>query len=469
MTMMRVLTRSGVIEGSDKVKSFVASPDCVSPFWLDVVAPGDSDVRWLGEVFGFHPLTLEDLLGINNRPKLEEYGDYIFLVVRELVVPLAPPPLQGKQRTPQPLLVAQQLGATEVHMYLSERYFVTVRAEEQCAVDAVWRRVTTKGLDALGPRGGIDDGRDDTVNALQPPSGDAPASTSLAAAAIPANGNAAVTNQPANQSSSKGITPPGSPARSSEAAEFLSMSDQPENGAAQARQRAVAKRLPNTATLNHSAQPASDGQRRRNASRINPYEPQLSASNPFSHGLDFLMYNVLDDVVDSYFDALEAVEDEIDALEDVVVEHPTRGVLDSIFTLKGNLMILRKQTTPMREAVNTLVTHEYTFVNKDNLIYFRDVYGLLVAVYEIVDTERDNAISVLDAYLSSVNNNLNVVMKRLTGISGLFLPITAITGFAGMNLASLPNAQEWYNYVIYFLLICVPLTAFYIFKRNDWL
>ncbi len=443
MTMMRVLTPKGVLEG-EAVKPFFQAKNNTDPFWFDIVSPSEDDVRWLGESFGFHPLTLEDLLGVNNRPKLEEYGDYLFMVVRELIVEQQSVrdqrwvSQQGQRDVPVP-----GLKATELHMYLSERFLVTVRDEQQCAVDSVWRKVTAnahppqanpsqnKGITRTLPPAPADP-RDD-----QPDDDDTDPDTSAA--------DFATNNR---------------------ASEHLAEPEVKGSFTAQPRQSAVAKRLPAVATL--TAAPSNGAQPKR-SSRENPYEPQLSATNPFAHGLDFLVYNILDDVVDSYFDALEAVEDEIDALEDQVVERPHRGILESIFMLKSNLMILRKQTTPMREAVNNLITHNYSFIHEDNLIYFRDVYSLLVAVYEIVDTERDNAVSVLDAYLSSVNNNLSVIMKRLTGISVLFLPITAITGFAGMNLHSLPNEANWYNQIIYLLLIIIPFGMYYWFRKNDWL
>jgi len=192
--------------------------------------------------------------------------------------------------------------------------------------------------------------------------------------------------------------------------------------------------------------------------------------HPLERGPDYLLYRILDDTADTYFDALERTADQIDYLEDTVIDRPDRELLNDVFTVKRNLVTIRRQATPMRESLNTLSNPGNAFVHPENQIYLRDVHNLMTTVYELADTQRDSTGGVLDAYLSSVNNNLSTVMKRLTIISTIFLPISFIVGFGGMNFTRfIPYDDPIVFWGLMASLVIVPAVMLLWFYRSRWI
>ncbi len=199
-------------------------------------------------------------------------------------------------------------------------------------------------------------------------------------------------------------------------------------------------------------------------------QPGEDDAHPLDHGPDFVLYRLLDSTVDTYFATLQATADQIDWLEDVVVDRPERHLLDDVFIVKRNLVTIRRLAGPMREAMNGLSNAGNAFVGPANQVYLRDVHNLLVAVTEVADTQRDSSSGVLDAYLSSVNNNLSQVMKRLTAIATIFLPLSFLVGFGGMNFtAFMPFDNPVAFWGMIALLVAIPVGMFIWFLRNDWL
>ncbi len=190
---------------------------------------------------------------------------------------------------------------------------------------------------------------------------------------------------------------------------------------------------------------------------------------PLAHGVDFILYRLLDNTADTYFAALEVTADQIDFLEDSVVERPDRQLLEDVFVIKRNLMTIRRQATPMREALNVLSNPGTPFVQEANSLFLRDVHNLLVAVYESADSQRDSAGGVLDAYLSSVNNNLSMVMKRMTIIATIFMPISFIVGFGGMNFVNfIPYESPIMFWGLMAALVLTPIGMLIWFYRSRW-
>ena len=188
------------------------------------------------------------------------------------------------------------------------------------------------------------------------------------------------------------------------------------------------------------------------------------------HGLDYVLYRLLDNTVDGYFTTLEATANQIDYLEDTVIDRPDRGLLEDVFTVKRNLVAIRRQATPMREALNELANPGNPFIHDKHQIFFRDVHNLLVAVYELADTQRDSTSGVLDAYLSSVNNNLSVIMKRMTIIATVFMPLSVIVGFGGMNFVKfIPYDNAVMFWGLMASLVVVPVIMLLWFYRSRWL
>ncbi len=155
----------------------------------------------------------------------------------------------------------------------------------------------------------------------------------------------------------------------------------------------------------------------------------------------FVVYRVVDTLTDTFFPVLEQIDDEIDALEDAIVLSPDDEQLQRVFHLKRRLVTLRRVVTPQRDlAARTIEQIEdLPGLEAGTRDYFRDVYDHLIRVSDMVDSYRDLLTGVMDVYLSTVSNRLNVVMKQLTIVATVFLPITALTGFFGMNFGWLVN------------------------------
>jgi magnesium transporter len=151
------------------------------------------------------------------------------------------------------------------------------------------------------------------------------------------------------------------------------------------------------------------------------------------HGAGHLLYKVADELVADYLPAIERIDEAIDQIEDQVFDDPTPSMLENIFALKRALLHLRRIIAPQREALNKLARGDYAVIDVEERIFFRDVYDHLVRLYDIAESLRDLVGSALDTYLSVVNNRLNEVMKTLTVITTLFLPITFLVGFFGTN------------------------------------
>jgi magnesium transporter len=154
-------------------------------------------------------------------------------------------------------------------------------------------------------------------------------------------------------------------------------------------------------------------------------------------GEAFVVYKVLDALADSFFPALAAVDEEIDEVEDAIVSHADERQLQRIFELKRELVGLRRIATPQRDLLARTIDEisELPGLVADKRDYFRDVYDHMIRVSDLIDSYRDLLTGALDVYLSTVSNRLNVVMERLTIVATIFLPLSVLTGFFGMNFA----------------------------------
>jgi magnesium transporter len=252
-------------------------------FWLDLTAPSPEEIAKLGQLFGFHPLALEDAEQFHQRPKLDNYGDYVLLV------------FYGAWR-PAP---GDQEPLREVHMFVSGHYVITVHREPL---------------------------------------------------------------------------------------------------------------------------PPLDSQREQLAGRV-------------LHSEQFLLYRILDALTDSFFPILADIDDEIDSLEDAVLENPNEEQLERLFSLKRQLIAMRRVVTPQRDLFARSVDQvaELPGLQLDERDYFRDVYDHLIRISDLIDSYRDLLSGATDLYLSTVSNRQNDVMKQLTVIATIFLPLAFITGFFGQN------------------------------------
>ena len=189
----------------------------------------------------------------------------------------------------------------------------------------------------------------------------------------------------------------------------------------------------------------------------------------FDGSASFILYRISDLLVDSYFPALDALEEEIDALEDDVVQRPTQGRLQQIFALKRVLVHLRKLVSPQREVYNALSRRDYPYIDPKSAAYFRDLHDHLIRANEIVESYRDLVSNMLDAYLATISNRLNEVMKRLTLLATIFMPITFITGFFGMNFTAMPFNWSWLLWATIAAVVITPLAMLAWFIRSGWI
>jgi magnesium transporter len=155
----------------------------------------------------------------------------------------------------------------------------------------------------------------------------------------------------------------------------------------------------------------------------------------FERGPDHLLWALCDDLVDSYFPLLDRLGDEIDLIQDAVIEHGTPATLERLFELKRELISIRRAAGPVREIFNQLTNRDLALVDNEEILYFRDVYDHLIRLTDELDTYRELVSGTLDVYLSTVNNNLSLVMKRLTGVTVVLTGIAAIAGIFGMSEA----------------------------------
>ena len=287
--------------------------------WIDIRDQTDAETKLLAHGFPFHPLTLEDCLHFDQRPKVEEYDDYLFIVLHAFSCPD-----DSCEAEPR-----------ELHLFLGRQYVVTVHTQELAPLDVVWKR----------------------------------AASDLGFAA---------------------------------------------------------------------------------------------------RGADFLFYLISDAIVDANFPILDRINERLEAIEDSVVGEHDPADLTRIFELKRTLVLMRKVLSPERDVFAVLAKRGDPRISEKTALYLRDVYDHLARTYEAIDTARDLLGNALDAYLSMSSNRTNEIMKRLTLLSAVFLPLTFVTGFFGQNFEHLPFHSDVFMYAMVASCIAIPTAMVIVFKRSGW-
>lgn len=182
---------------------------------------------------------------------------------------------------------------------------------------------------------------------------------------------------------------------------------------------------------------------------------------------DYLMYSLMDTIVDNYFVVLEKIQDDIEDLQDELVKNPTKDTLPKIQLLKHNLMLLRKSIWPVREMISWLQRYESTLIHEDLHTYFRDLYDHTIQIVDSIETFRDIISWSLDIYLSSLSNKMNEVMKVLTIIGTIFIPLTFIVGVYGMNFKYMPELSQKRTYpLLWLIMLLIAGSMIYFFKKK---
>ena len=210
---------------------------------------------------------------------------------------------------------------------------------------------------------------------------------------------------------------------------------------------------------------------------LDPVRERIRKTIPrvrFMHS-DYLAYSLIDAIVDHYFVILEHVSDQVEILEDELINDPQKEHLEQIYSLKREMAYIRKAVWPMREAINSFERTENKLLSDVTRPYLRDLYEHVIQVIDTVETLRDMVSGLLDVYLSSVSNRMNEVMKVLTIIATIFIPLGFLAGVYGMNFDTsspfnLPELTYRYGYILFWsLVVTVAGSLFWFFRRKGWM
>jgi magnesium transporter len=187
-------------------------------------------------------------------------------------------------------------------------------------------------------------------------------------------------------------------------------------------------------------------------------------------GADFLLYSVLDLLVDDHFPTIDAIEERIDEIQELIFTEPAATLLDELLHLKRDLNVMRRYTLPQRDLLNQISRGDCQFIRAEHLIYYRDVYDHMYRIGESIDVERDLATGTMEAYLSVIANRTNDIMKVLTIFSSILLPINLVAGIYGMNFEHMPELHWHFGYMWAFtLMLTICATMLIWFYRRGWL
>ncbi|HVY56144.1 MAG TPA: magnesium/cobalt transporter CorA [Thermodesulfobacteriota bacterium] len=187
-------------------------------------------------------------------------------------------------------------------------------------------------------------------------------------------------------------------------------------------------------------------------------------------GADYLIYLLTDAVVDNYFIALEEIGEFIGAIEDELLDHPSAETLKEIYELKRDLVLLRKYAFPLRELVHKFQISESPLIQPNTKLYIRDLYDHAMQIMDTTESYRDMLAGMLETYLSLASNRMNEVMKVLTVMATIFIPLTFIAGVYGMNFEHMPELHQHLGYPgVLTLMLMIALGMVYYFRRKKWI
>jgi magnesium transporter len=192
--------------------------------------------------------------------------------------------------------------------------------------------------------------------------------------------------------------------------------------------------------------------------------------NICNEGADYLAYALIDTIVDRYYSILEEIGDATEGIEDGLLDNPTTEALQSIYELKRALVVFRRGVWPLREAIAALERYGSDLVRPSTVPYLRDVHDHTLQVADAIDTYRDMMSGMIDLYMSSVSNRMNQVMKVLTVIATIFIPLTFVAGVYGMNFVHMPELHWKYGYAaVWLVMLLVAGGLLALFKRKGWM
>lgn len=195
-----------------------------------------------------------------------------------------------------------------------------------------------------------------------------------------------------------------------------------------------------------------------------------STASVRKHGSDYLAYALIDTIVDGYYPVLESIGDELESLESIVVTDPSPELLSQLNRFKNQLVNLRRGIWPQREAVSQLARDEHPIITDEVRLYLRDTYDHCVQTSEVTEMYREMVTGLMNVYLSSIANRTNEVMKVLTIVATIFIPLTFLAGIYGMNFEYMPELHnKWAYPVIWFTMVFLAVIMLILFQRNGWI
>lgn len=199
--------------------------------------------------------------------------------------------------------------------------------------------------------------------------------------------------------------------------------------------------------------------------RIRRKRGRIRSSSP-----DYLAYALLDAIIDNYFPVLEAYGEKLEVMEDDIVRRPDPRMVPAIHALRRDLLAMRRAVWPLREAVNSLVRDESPRFAPETRLYLRDCYDHVIQILEVIETYREVTSALMETYLSSISNRMNEVMKVLTIISTIFIPLSFVASVYGMNFVHFPELQWRWGYPLVLLVMAgVASGLLLFFRRRGWL
>jgi len=209
----------------------------------------------------------------------------------------------------------------------------------------------------------------------------------------------------------------------------------------------------------------------REEALFDPIRERIKTSKGRIHkaGADYLAYSLIDIILDSYFSILEALGEKIEIEEEALVKNPAQSTLQAIQHLKRDTIFLRKSIWPLRETISALERSESPLIQGATGIYLKDIYDHAIQVIDTVETYREMLSGMIDIYLSSLSNRMNQVMKVLTIIATIFMPMTFLAGVYGMNFKHFPELEWHWGYLFFWIMsITIAAVMLILFKRKKW-
>ncbi|MBT8180434.1 MAG: magnesium/cobalt transporter CorA [Eudoraea sp.] len=190
-----------------------------------------------------------------------------------------------------------------------------------------------------------------------------------------------------------------------------------------------------------------------------------------SNGADYLLYVLMDAIVDNYFNLMEVMGEKIEELEENLFEEkPKKDLILEIHGLKREILKIRRAVYPLREVVNHIDKVDTSLITEKTQLYLRDLYDHVIQVSESIDIQRELIWSLMDMHMTTISNRMNEVMKVLTIMATIFIPLTFIAGIYGMNFENIPELKFKYGYfVLWGVMVVVFLAMLYYFKRKEWI